>query len=278
MKTITLLLSLVLGTTLIAQELPQLSPRSHVKQRVGLTDFEIDYSRPSVRDREVFGEMLPYDEVWRTGANSRTTFEVSHSIVIGEKELEAGKYGLLTIPGKEEWTIILTDNPKGWGEGDYNKENDVVRLKAKVQKLESKTETLWIGFDHMDTESAHFAIQFDDVRVAVPVKVHTEELAWKNIQTAIEEKPEDARVFRNAAGYAVKTGKKLDEAEEWIATSLELKESWYTMWVKAEVLHANGKTKEALKTGEKAIEMGKEANGDKFTYGESLTKEMKTWK
>lgn len=267
-----------MGTVAFAQDLPQLSPRSTVKQRIGLTDFEIDYSRPSVRERKVFGELLAFDELWRTGANNRTTFTVNHDIEIGGKDLKAGTYGLLTIPGKETWTIIFSNNAEGWGEGDYAETEDALRLEAEVQYNNHVTETLLLGFDHLDAESGHFIIAFEKAEIHIPIKVNAMEMAWENIEKAIKETPEDARVLRNAAGYAVKTEKNLDKAEKWIEKSIEIKDSWYTHWVKAQVLHANGKTKEAKKSGKLAIEMGQKENGEDFKYAKVLEDEMKEWK
>lgn len=278
MKRITLLLSLMIGVTAMAQELPQLSPRAKVEQRIGLTDFVLDYSRPSVRGRVIFGDLLPYGEVWRTGANMRSTFKVNHDIEIGGQKLQAGNYGLLTIPEKDSWAVIFSKNPEGWGESDYDKEEDVLRLEAKVNKKEETTETLWIGFDKLEAESGHFVIAFDDVEVRLPIEVKAEEMAWKNIMAEIEENPENAKAYRNAAGYAVKTNKKLDKAEEWIEKSISLDDSWYSHWVKAQVLHANGKTKEGKKSGEKAIEMGKKEKGDEFGYAKVLEEAMSKWK
>ena len=129
-----------------AQKLPQPSPPGEVSQIVGLTDVEVKYSRPSAKGRKVFGDLVPYGKVWRTGANQCTTVEFDGRVMVEGQALPAGKYSLFTIPGEDVWMVIFNKNTELWGEGDRKPEEDVLTLKVKPMNGDL-TETFTISFD-----------------------------------------------------------------------------------------------------------------------------------
>ena len=157
---LSLLAGSVLVTGLFAQapapklEFPAASPAATIKQRVGFTDIEINYSRPSMRGRKIFGGLLPYGEVWRTGANSATKITFSTSVKFGGADVPAGTYALFSIPGQNEWTVILNKVPGQWGAYAYDAKNDLVRVKAAPAALTRPFETFAISFNDLASEAA----------------------------------------------------------------------------------------------------------------------------
>jgi hypothetical protein len=262
---------------LTAQELPQASPTSTVKQRVGLSDLEVVYSRPSVKGRDVFGALVPFNTVWRTGANACTKFTTSTDITFGGTELKAGKYALFTIPNEEEWTVIISNQVDLWGEMGYSQDGDVLRVTVQPEASDFD-ESFTMGFSDLSTSGANLVIEWADLAVKVPVSVDTESQSAKNVANALAEAN---RSYRNAASFYSKQGNH-DKALETIESAVKLDaNNWYTHWVKAEILHAAGKNKEALSQGKKAIDMGQEyydGVGQTFTYRAGLERDMQGWK
>lgn len=269
-----------------AQELPQPSPAAEVEQRVGLTDIEIEYSSPAVNGRSIWGGLVPYDQLWRAGANMVSTISFSTSVMIEGKTVERGEYSIFIMPkSKGDWTFILNRNTELWGVGGYSQDQDVLRVDVPAQSNDTKgPERLRYAVENFDNNGGEIVMEWAGMRLAVPFTVDAHDQAMKNITTAIKESEKDKmwQVYRNAASYTVNSGKELERGLEWIQKSIELNEnSWYSHWVHAEVLAALGKISEAKKVGESAVKMGeyeaKEA-GKEFTYGEGLRAEMAAWK
>jgi hypothetical protein len=155
-------------------EFPAVSQHSVVKQRVGLTDVEVDYSRPNKNDREIFGGLVPYGKLWRTGANAVTKIKFSDAVTLGGKEIPAGEYALFTIPTANEWTIIVSKDAKVQSTADYKQENDAARLTAKPETLPITIETFTIGLADVKGASATLNFLWDKTRV--PVKLTTDDV------------------------------------------------------------------------------------------------------
>src|SRR5881397_3087868 len=154
-------------------EFPAASQHSVVKQRVGLTDVEVDYSRPNKNDREIFGGLVPYGKLWRTGANAVTKIKFSDAVTLGGKKIPAGEYALFTIP-TDEWTIIISKDAKVQSTADYKQENDAVRLTAKPEPIPVTIETFTIELDDVKGASATLNFLWDKTRV--PVKLTTDDV------------------------------------------------------------------------------------------------------
>jgi hypothetical protein len=172
---LTVLSGLVLATGLFAQapqiEFPAPSPAATFKQQVGITDISVEYSRPSMRGRKIFGGLVPYGEVWRTGANSATKITFSTDVKFGGADVAAGTYALFTIPAEGEWTVILNNVTGQWGSYAYNAANDVTRISVKPTALPNPIDTFSIGVSNLSAEgSATLYLMWEKVRVPVEIK------------------------------------------------------------------------------------------------------------
>lgn len=288
MKTINYLavigLSLLLTTNSIkAQELPQPSPSAKVEQRIGLTDVTVVYSRPSVKGRTIWGELVPFDKVWRTGANANTLVTFSDDVTIEGQSLEAGTYSFFIIPTEGEWKVIFNTATDGWGTSNYDEGNNVLHLNIEPREIEgSPVESLRYTFEDLKSETANLVLAWESMQVILEIEVEVERKAWLNIEKALAEVTSEnkAEVYRNAAKYTVTTKKKLKEGLVWINRSIEAKESWYSYWVKADVQHANGDNKGAVASAKKAIAIGEAGATDAkpFKYKARLEKAIAEYK
>jgi len=275
-----LLALLVAGTFGLAnaQEMPAPSPAATNIQRVGLTDVEITYSRPSLKGRTIFGELVPFGEVWRTGANASTKIKFSSEVTIGDTKVKAGTYSFYAIPTATTWTLILNSNLSLWGSDGYSEDEDVVRLDVKPMELGFKMESMTINVQNLTDKGAVIALAWENVVVAMPFSVEPEDQIAKNMEKALN----DAyRANRNAAEYYADKGE-FENAMMHIDLALEMNStSWYTQFIKAEILAKSGDMKKAIKQGEMAIEMGDasyEKSGRPFTYKAGLEETMAEWK
>jgi tetratricopeptide (TPR) repeat protein len=252
-----------------AQELPQPSPTSTIDQRIGLTDFSITYSRPATRGRTIFGDLVPYNQVWRTGANRCVILNASTDFTMNGNAVIAGEYALFTIPGETEWTIILSTQTDLWGSTGYSQDNDVVRVTAPAAKGDFD-ESFTIGFKSLSTTGGELVLEWADAEVSVNLGVDSDGESGKNIERALSDAK---RAYRNAANYYSGQGDH-EKALASIEIALQLDpEYWYTNWVKAKILYSAGDTKAALKQGKKAMDMGAPDS-----YRTGYEKEMKGWK
>lgn len=275
-KIISGLLALSISLPVLAQELPQPSPTSTIVQRIGLTDVEVVYSRPSAKERTIFGDLVPYNELWRTGANSCTRISFSTDVELAGNKVKAGEYGLFSVPGEENWTIVISKQTNLWGVGGYNESEDVVRFDVASENSDYD-ETFEISFTDLTQSGGQLSIEWADTEVNVPISVDSQTQSAINVSKAIADAN---RSYRNAASFYSGQGDH-DKAVSTIELAVELDpNNWYTNWVKAEILAAAGRNKEAKKQGKAAIDMGQEfydTAGQPFTYRASLEKEMQNW-
>jgi hypothetical protein len=270
-----ILTSLAVVATLAsgAQELPQPSPSMHLEQRVGLTDITLDYSRPSVNGRVIFGDLVPFGSHWRAGANQNTKVTFSKSVTIEGNVVPAGTYSLSMIPNKGEWTVILNTKTDMWGVDGYSQDQDVLRVDVAPQAIQP-VETMRLSIENITVSKAEITLDWSDVRIAVPVELNTMELAMANIQKAIAENPEDWRVYRNAANFYNQNSIELPTALTYMEKVIELNpDNWYNYYLYAQVLAKNGRKKEAKKAANKALEMGRAdaaKNNAPFNYADTI--------
>ena len=261
----------------IAQpSLPQPSPGATAKQTVGLTDIEVVYSRPGKKNRKIFGELVPFNELWRTGANKATAISFNTDITIGGKAVKAGTYSLFTKPGKTEWTIILNSETELWGTGGFDEAKNVASFKVKSKSLSNTVETFTINFRNITENDAELFIQWDNTEASCKITVDCEAQAWKNIDESIKNVGDNWRIYVRSADYAVNKGKKLDEALAWTEKALAMEEYWWTYWVQARVYAAKGDYKNAQKSLKSSIKLGEETKD--WGYGEKLEKLMEEYK
>ena len=252
------------SSAIFAQDLklPAASTTQSVTQEFGLGTIKLNYARPSVKGRKIFGGLVPFNEVWRTGANSATLLNFSDEVKIEGNTLPAGEYGLFTIPGETEWTIILNKDSKQWGAYEYKKENDVVRFKVKAQKLAAKKETFTIAFDDVMPTSCKLTLLWDNVSVPVNITTEVDGKVMANIEEAMkgEKKP-----YFQAAYYYFENGKDLKKALEWATTAdaASAKTPWVKL-LKGRIQLKSGDKKGAAATAEEGVKVATEINNPEY--------------
>ena len=255
----------------VAQDLPlpALSPRAEVMQTVGVVEVRVTYSSPGKRERTIWGELVPYGELWRTGANAATTLEIDGPITFGETEVAAGKYALFTIPGEEKWTVILNSNADQGGTGSYDEELDVARY--EVAPLPgAQRERLTFLFADTTEDSSVLNLVWDGVRVPMAIGVDTNGMVSESA-TAFAER--SAGRLTRAARYFMGTDD--DRAMALVESALAIDENWYAMFTKAEILKSQGRRGPAKRAARKAKALGDAAEG--FFWKERVEKAIAEW-
>lgn len=243
-------------------KVPAPSPSTTIKQDFGLSSVELSYSRPGVKGRKIFGDLVPYDKVWRTGANSPTLITFGDDVTVGGKKVPAGKYGLLTIPGQQEWTVIITRSTDVSSPSSYKEENDVVRVKVKPQQLEMPVESFMIAFDNIKPTSMDAVLIWDKTLVSFPITTEIDAKVTAQIDQLMKG---DKPPYFQAAMYYVESGKDLDKAITWMDKAIQ--ENPKAFWIyhqKANALAKQGKKKEATETAQKSMDLAKEARNDDY--------------
>jgi hypothetical protein len=238
-------------------EFPAASQHSVVKQRVGLTDVEIDYSRPNKNDREIFGGLVPYGKLWRTGANAVTKIRFSKPVTLGGKEIPAGEYALFTIPTADEWTIIISKDAKVQSAADYKQENDSARITAKPEPIPGTIETFTIGLGDVKGASATLNFLWDKTRVPVKLTTGDVEEVSKQLDAVVSSgTPLDPRTAYQAAAFYYENNQDMNQAAKWIDQALEKNPDAYFMhYKKAQIQTRLGNKKEAVASAQKAIDI-----------------------
>jgi hypothetical protein len=241
-------------------DLPRPSPKATVSQTVGLTDVTIAYCRPGVKGRVIWGGLVPYDQVWRTGANEATTITFADDVTIGDTKLSAGTYGLFTIPGRDEWTVIFNKGAKQWGAFEYKQDQDALRIKVRPQ-LALFHEAMTFSFPTVSTESAQVALNWENLQVAFTLKVDTVDKVLAAARKAVSEaKADDWRTSYRAAAFCLDNKVNLAEAKTWLDKSVAAKKTMYNLSGQARLLAMQGKKADAVALAKKAITVGKAAD------------------
>lgn len=259
-----LLISTTLTLSGFAQELktPAPSPSTSVKQEFGLSTVELSYSRPSMKGRTIFGDLVPYGKVWRTGANSATTLSFGDEVMIGNTKIPAGKYGLLSIPGQDEWTVIITKQLDVTSPAAYKESEDVARIKVKPETMPFPIETFTILFDNIRSTEMNLMLLWDNVAVTVPVKTEIDSKVMAQIDNLMTK---NNPPYFSAAAYYLENGKDLNKAVEWFDKAIQqTPDAFWVYHQKAKALAKLGKKKEAVTTAQKSIELAKKAKNDDY--------------
>jgi len=255
---------------------PSPSPTATLKQEVGLIDIEINYSRPGVKDRTIFGELVPYGEFWRTGANASTKVSFSGDVMIGGKELKKGEYSLFTYPGENEWTVIFSNSMSLPGPEGYNKSNDAVRLQVKPETLANKVETFTIDVNNIRNNTATIDLSWENTRVSIPVSLNTDEKVFASIDQVMN--GPTANDYYAASSYYLSVGKDLNQAHKWATKAVEMTDAKFP-WIiynKAQIEAELGQKDQAIKTAQQAIAAAKAMKNDHYIMlNEKLIKELK---
>jgi len=253
-------------------EFPSASQHAVMKQRVGLTDVEVDYSRPNKNGRNIFGGLVPFDKPWRTGANQPTKVTVSAPVKLGDKDLAAGDYLLYTIPNANEWTIVLSKNLTAQSLADQKPEDEAARVTAKPVALAAPAETFTIGFEDLRANSATLYLEWDKTRVPIKLTTNDLEKVSKGIDAAVKSgKPQEAGFYYSAASFYLDQNKDLPQALKWVDQAIEKNpKAYYMHYKKAQILAKLGNKKEAIVSAEKSIELLQaQPNPDESAVGTS---------
>lgn len=247
-----IMLVLVVADSSLAQlTLPRISPKASVSQTVGITDITIDYCRPGVKGRVIWGELVPYNEPWRTGANEATTISFSSDVMVAGNKLVKGKYALVTIPVAGEWTVIFSKQTDMWGAMGYKPEEDVLRIQVKPVPAEF-TERMMFYFDNLTDNSADAVLQWEKIKVPFTIQVDVNGMVMEQAQKSIS-----WRTPYQAANYAFENNLDLAQAQKWLELSKSMEKNFSNTALEARILEKQGKKKEAIKVMEEAITMGK---------------------
>lgn len=270
------LAGVLLAGAATAQEVPKLvlprpSPSATVKQTVGLTDITVVYSSPAVKGRKIWGDVVPYDEVWRAGANECSKVTFSTAITIGGKPVAAGSYCIFLLPTRSGWTFILNKDTAQWGAYAYKAENDVLRVPATATTIPARERMAFEVLDFTDGGGT-LALEWDTLRVGVKFELATREAVLASIK-ALE--TSEWRPYANAARYLLETGTEPALALRLADRSISLKEDWYNLWIKAQLLAAAGQKKEAVEVARRSQELGKKAQS--FPLADDVAKAIADW-
>lgn len=240
---------------------PQPSPGQTIRQDFGISSVELNYSRPGIKGRKIFGDLVPYGKVWRTGANSATRIKFSDDVTVGGQTLKAGEYAVYTVPGEKEWEVIINKGSVNWGT-DYKQEDDILRVKAVPVKLDQTVETFTMQFANVKSNSTDLQIMWDKTLVSVPIATDVDKKVMADIDRIMNG---DNRPYFQAAMYYMETGRDLNQALAWFDKAIAQNPNAY--WVyhqKANAQAKLGKKDDAKTTAQKSMELAKTAKNDDY--------------
>ena len=253
---------------------PAPSTTQTIKQEMGLGTVEISYSRPNMKGRKIFGDLVPFDKVWRTGANNATTLTFSDDVTIAGTKVPAGKYGLLSIPSASEWTLILTKQLDVTSPVAYKIESDVVRVKAKPVIMPFSVETFTAMFADIKDNGASLGLMWDKTYVELPITTDVDSKVMKQIENMLIK---DGRPYFNAAVYYADNNKDMNQAMVWFDKAIEQNpKAFWIQYQKAKALAKQGKKADAMAASIKSMELAREAKNDDYvSLNENLQKGLK---
>jgi len=252
---------------------PQPSPTQTIKQNFGVSSIELSYSRPGMKGRKIYGDLVPYGKVWRTGANNATTLTFADDVTIGGTKVKAGKYGLLSIPDKKNWTLIISKQTDVTSPAAYKQDQDVVRVEAKTMDMDESMETFTMQFANIKSNSCELHIMWDRTAVALPISTDVESKVMGQIDQLMNK---DNRPYFNAAMYYMDNGKDLNQALSWFDKAVELQPTAF--WIhhqRANCLAKLGKKEDAKMAAEKSKALATDQKNDDYVkLNEKLLAEL----
>ena len=276
MKKIALAFStMLLSATLIAQvKMPAPSPLQTLTQDFALGTIEVKYSRPAAKGRKVFGDLVPMNKLWRTGANSATILRFTDVVEINGKKIDTGSYALYTIPGAETWEIIINKGYKNSGIVGYTEADDVVRFKVEKQKLRKKLESFTMQIADVMPESCELQIMWEKTSVSFPIKAVIKDRMRSQLEAALLS---DKKPWFQAAQYYYDYEKNINKAVEYAGKAVAESPKAYWIWLfKAKVEKEAGNKTAARESSNKSLELAREAkNDDYIKMNEELLKSLK---
>ena len=263
---------------------PRVSPATEITQMVGLTEIKIKYSRPSARDRDIFGELVPFNKIWRTGADNSTKINFSTDVSIGDELIKAGEYSIFSIPDKNKWQIIFYSETDLWGvPRDWSDDKISYSFFVDVKKIkkDSFIETFLISFENITNNDVDIKIGWENTSVVLKIEVPTLELVENNIKNVMSGNPSSSDYYA-AAVYYKQENIKLDKALEWINLAIDMSDSprFWQYRQQSLIMAANGKYTEAIEAANNSLKLAKDANNESYVKmnKESISKWTKKLK
>jgi hypothetical protein len=261
--------SLIHSSTAQTVKTPSPSTPQFVKQDFGLSAIELSYSRPNIKGRKIFGDLVPFGKVWRTGANQATTLSFGDPITINGTTIPAGKYGLLSIPGADQWTLIITHQLDVTSPAAYKPDQDVLRVNVAPHQLPFSIETFTIMFSNVNASSCTLDLLWDNTFLSLPISTDIDSKVMAQIDNAMNK---DTHPYYAAAFYYLENGKDLNKALEWFDKAIaQDPTAFFAVYQKARCLAKLGRKQDAIATAKKSIELATQANNtDYVTLNQKL--------
>jgi len=271
-----LFVAAVVGTIEAQIKTPAPSPFQKIEQVVGLTEVTLEYSRPAMRGRTIFGGLVPYDKLWRTGANANTKITFSDDVEIGGKALKAGSYAIYTKPSAQSWEVIFyTDSNNGGTPSTWEEEKVAASFNAKVYPLPMDIQSFTMSFDDLTNDSVNLGMMWENVYVGVPIKFHTDKGVSASIDKVMNG-PSD-RDYYAAAVYYLESDKDINQAKTWIDKAIAMRETPAFFYYRQQSLiyAKSGDKKGAIKAAKTSLKLAREAGNDDFVALNE--KSLKVW-
>lgn len=240
--------------------LPRPSPNASVSQQIGITNLSLTYSRPGVKGRVIWGGLVPYDSLWRTGANEPTSLTLSDDIQVAGQKLAAGKYAIVTLPKRGAWDVAFSTQKDLQSTTNYDPKQEVLRVTAMPDTSQPHQEWLWLGFDDLTPNSCNLVLRWQRLKLAVPITVDVNATILASAAKEVPNAKRDAwRTPFRAASYCFDNNVSLDEGAKWLEQSLAADKNHTNLALKARWLAKDGKQKEAIAAAQQAVTVGKAA-------------------
>lgn len=244
-------------------QIPWSSPQAKISQNIGHSNVQVEYYRPGVKGRMIFGGLVPYNVVWRAGANYCTKVIFDSPVLVEGHELDSGEYCLFVLPTDTSWTIMFNRNVQQWGAFEYKESEDVIQFSVKPQPVEF-TETFTIDFSDVKSNSAKMNMYWERTKVSFMLEYGGQDTVIAAIKRSLEKKP-NLWIYYQGAEYLHENNMLPELALEWINQSVAMDESWLNLRLQAVILAAAGNCADAIKAAKKSIKLGKEI-GDQYPY------------
>ncbi len=254
--------------------MPAPSPAQTIKQDFGIGTIELTYSRPSIKGRRIFGDLVPFNKLWRTGANAATRVMFSEPVEIGGKRIDSGTYVLYTIPGIDSWDVILNKGLDNWGTDGYKESLDVVRFRIESEKMKTKMETFTIDFSDITPEICSMNIRWEKTMIAIPVVTNFKDKVRMQIEAAMKT---DKKPYWQAAQFYYEYDKNLVQALANVTSAIEENKEAFWMWLyKAKIQKDIGDKTGAMESSRRSMELAAAAKNDDYVkMNKDLQKTLK---
>ncbi|MBZ4418431.1 DUF2911 domain-containing protein [Myxococcus sp. RHST-1-4] len=267
------LVALVATPAAAQLKLPAASPAAKVMQEVGVTEISIEYSSPGVKGRKVWGDLVPFDKAWRTGANAASKITFSRDVTFGGKPVPAGTYTIVTLPSQKGWKMMLNKDLTIWaGLKPYDPAQDLVTVDATTTEIPLR-ERLAFLFSNTTDDATSLDMEWEKLRVSVPIKVDTAAHVQAGMQTAVVS---SSRMLANMARHVAESTKDYAAALKHADASVAIQSTWYNQWIRADILARMGKYAEARKAAQASWDLGQNDKG--FFFRDQVSKALAEWK